>query len=54
MYIQAVQDFLGNIIMLGWINGLENQFNWYIQALLWFYFIAPFFYAIVKKIIGVI
>ena len=49
LYIQAVQDFLGNIIMLGWINGLENQFNWYIQALLWFYFIAPFFYAIVKK-----
>lgn len=32
-YIQRIQEFFGNITMVGWINGLENQFNWYIQAL---------------------
>jgi peptidoglycan/LPS O-acetylase OafA/YrhL len=47
-----IQQFLGNIFLLGWINGLDNQFNWYPQAIFITYLLSPVLYFIVKSCHG--
>ena len=39
-----IKQFIGNISMLGSVTGMENQFNWYVQAICWFYLLTPIFY----------
>lgn len=39
----SVQMMIGNILGIQNFTGLGNSFNWYISALLLFYFFAPFF-----------
>ena len=46
---KMIKVFLGNIFMTGWALNLDYQFNWYVQALLWFYLFAPIIYLIVKR-----
>lgn len=46
--IEKAQLAFGNICMTGWINGLEYQFNWYVQVICWFYFIAPILYQLIS------
>lgn len=46
---KMIKLFLGNIFMTGWALDLKYQFNWYVQALLWFYLFAPVIYLIVKR-----
>ena len=45
----SVSSILGNLTLLGWYAGRGNQFNWYVQALLVLYILAPFIKAIVQK-----
>lgn len=44
-----MKQLTGNIFMTGWINGIEGQFNWYVQAIMWFYLITPVLMYFVKK-----
>lgn len=44
----TVQQLWGNILLFGWINELENQFNWYPQAIALVYFVAPALYVAVR------
>jgi len=46
---EILQCYLGNIFMTGWFFDIEGQFNWYVQALMWFYFIAPAIYGYLKQ-----
>lgn len=50
--LTRLQEFLGNILMLGWIGGLDNQFNWYVQALMIFYLMSPPLFVLVKGFEG--
>ena len=43
------KQIIGNVFMLGWINKVEGQFNWYVQALIWFYILSPLLITIVRK-----
>lgn len=45
----AVQELLGNLIMLGWVNRLENQFNWYPQVICLVYLASPALFLIVSR-----
>lgn len=47
-----LQQFFGNLSLMGWINGMDNQFNWYIQALMIFYFAAPALFLLVRSYQG--
>lgn len=47
-----LQELLGNLMMLGWLGGLDNQFNWYVQALMIFYLAAPPLFLLVKEFEG--
>lgn len=47
-----IQELLGNVLMLGWLGGLDNQFNWYVQALMIFYLAAPPIFMLVKGFEG--
>lgn len=49
---KAVQELLGNIFMLGWINRMDNQLNWYPQVICFFYLAAPALFAAVRRISG--
>lgn len=42
-------DYLGNITCTGWFLERDNQFNWYVQAIVWFYLLSPTFYMLVKR-----
>lgn len=44
------KNFLENLSMTGWMNGLDNQFNWYIQAVFWFYLLAPVLFKVICAI----
>ena len=44
-----IKQLTGNVFMVGWINDVEGQFNWYVQAIMWFYLLAPILVAIVRK-----
>lgn len=50
--LTRIQEFLGNILMLGWIGGLDNQFNWYVQALMIFYLLSPPLFLLVRGFEG--
>ena len=39
----------GNLTLLGWYAGQSYQFNWYVQALLVLYVLAPFIKDIIQK-----
>lgn len=47
-----IQQALGNLFLMGWFSGLDNQFNWYIQALMAFYLVAPPMVLLVKRFDG--
>ena len=34
-------EVIGNLMMTGWWNGSPNQFNWYIDAVILYYLLAP-------------
>ena len=42
-------EIFGNLTMSGWWNGAGNQFNWYVDAIVFFYLLAPYLCAAVKK-----
>ena len=50
--LQNIQQFMGNVFLVGWFAGLDNQFNWYIQALMVFYLVAPPMVLLVKHFEG--
>jgi len=37
-------EICGNLTMLGWWNGDENQLNWYVDCIIVFYLLAPYIY----------
>lgn len=43
-----IKQFIGNISMLGSVTGMENQFNWYVQTICWFYLLTPVFYVLIS------
>lgn len=47
---RALKELLGNVTMLGWINGMGHQFNWYPQAICLVYLAAPAFFLAVRRI----
>lgn len=46
---RAVQELMGNVLMLGWINELDYQFNWYPQAVMLVYLVSPVLFAVVRR-----
>lgn len=46
---QLLLRIFGNLTMLGWVGGIEGQFNWYPQTIALVYLIAPALFALVKK-----
>lgn len=50
--LKAVRELMGNVLMLGWVNGMGNQLNWYPQAVCLFYLAAPALFAAVKSFNG--
>ena len=47
--VLRLQEFLGNVLLLGWLGGLDNQFNWYVQALMIFYLVSPPLFLLIKS-----
>lgn len=47
-----IQELCGNFSLLGRVNGLDHQTNWYMPAILWFYLFAPLFYRIITDYSG--
>lgn len=46
-----VKSFFGNIVMTGYLSDADNQFNWYVQTIFWFYiFMCPYFSALLQKV----
>lgn len=43
------QEILGNLFCCGYICGMDNQFNWYMDALWIFYLIAPWLFLYAEK-----
>ena len=39
--LPALGELWGNVLMLGWVNQMDNQFNWYPQVIALFYLAAP-------------
>lgn len=52
LLLRNTQEFMGNVFLVGWFAGLDNQFNWYIQALMVFYLVAPPIVFLVKHFEG--
>jgi len=48
--INWLKQLSGNFLMVGWVNGIPGQFNWYVQAILWYYLLAPFFMYCLGKV----
>ena len=46
------KETLGNVLMLGWIAGLDYQFNWYPQAIMLVYLITPAIFFLVRRFDG--
>lgn len=44
----TLQQLLGNVLLFGWVNELDYQFNWYPQAIALVYFAAPALFAAVR------
>ena len=47
-----VKNLLGNVMMIGWISGLNYQFNWYPQAIMLVYLITPLIFFLIRKADG--
>ena len=47
-----LQESLGNILMLGWFAGSDNQLNWYPHAIMAVYLFTPAFYAFIRSADG--
>ena len=53
------QAFCGNFALLGRVNDLKHQTNWYMPAIIWFYIFTPIFYHLItdykgkKKIVSI-
>lgn len=45
----SIPAILGNFLFVQSYTGLGNDFNWYIGAMWLLYFLAPFFYSVIKK-----
>lgn len=45
----SLKEIIGNVTCTGWLLGMDNQFNWYMTAIVAFYFVAPFFVGLAKK-----
>lgn len=48
----ALTELLGNVLLLGWVNELEHQFNWYPQAIALLYLVAPALFVLVRSCAG--
>lgn len=48
-YFEVVKAFFGNLVMLGWLNGIPYTFVWYVQMLMWFYLVSPIIYEVLLK-----
>ena len=46
---ETLRMLFGNLTMLGWICGMDCQYNWYPQAVALVYLITPVVFALVKK-----
>ena len=42
-------EIAGNLTMSGWWNQDANQFNWYVDAIVLFYILAPYIYGIMDR-----
>lgn len=48
-----IQELLGSVFLVGWVSAnLDNQFNWYIHALMVFYLASPLLVFLVKSFEG--
>lgn len=47
--LTALGELLGNVLMLGWVNQMENQFNWYPQVIMLLYLAAPAAWLAVRR-----
>lgn len=45
----GIKEVLGNVTFTGIMAGIPNQFNWFIQAIVLFYFVSPCIYALIKN-----
>ncbi len=50
--IELIKGFFGNVFFIGNLAGCKHQFNWYIQAIMWYYLLSPILFLLVKKING--
>lgn len=48
-YQLYLTELVGNLTMTGWLAGNPGQFNWYVDALLVLYVLAPVIYGVIKK-----
>ena len=48
--VDMVKQLAGNIFMVGWFNHVNGQFNWYVQAVMWFYLVAPLLLSTIRKV----
>lgn len=45
----GIRAFTGNLTMTGWLMNLNYQYNWYVQAILFFYLLTPIIYAMITR-----
>lgn len=50
--VDVIREVMGNITMLGWVQGTPCQLNWYPQAVMLFYFASPVIFMCVQKAEG--
>ncbi len=48
-YQLYMTEIFGNLTMTGWWNGAGNQFNWYVDAIVFFYLLAPYICLLLKR-----
>lgn len=44
-----VTEIFGNLTLTGYLAGAANQFNWYVDAIILFYVLAPIIYALFSR-----
>lgn len=49
-FVSWIKQIAGNVFMVGWMNQVEGQFNWYVQAVMWFYLAAPLFVTVIREL----
>ena len=48
--VDWMKQLTGNIFMTGWFAKANGQFNWYVQAVMWFYLIAPLLLYVIRRV----